>query len=130
MPKPRRRLIFTVTAGAGKAYRARRQLKRPPGRPRICSARGAGTIALGDESAQHDILKEREKVRGSGGLHVMETGARTRRIDNQLRGRPGRQATRRASWFHVLLEDPAPWRVFGDRSAVGDYEGPWKTIRP
>ena len=39
----------------------------------------------------------------------------SRRIDNQLRGRSGRQGDPGASKFHVSLEDFL-WRVFGDRS--------------
>ena len=75
---------------------------------------GAGTIALTQEP--HDIAREREEVRALGGLFILGTERHeSRRIDNQLRGRSGRQGDPGASRFHVSLEDYL-WRVFGDRS--------------
>ncbi len=51
---------------------------------------GAGTIALIDEP--HDIAREREEVRERGGIYILGTERHeARRIDNQLRGRSGRQ---------------------------------------
>jgi preprotein translocase subunit SecA len=84
---------------------------------------GAGTIALDDATQPHDILKEREEVRGFGGLYVLGTERHeSRRIDNQLRGRSGRQGDPGASRFHVSLEDYL-WRVFGDRSGWAIMKG-------
>ncbi|MES2459984.1 MAG: preprotein translocase subunit SecA, partial [Armatimonadota bacterium] len=78
---------------------------------------GAGTISLNEEAEQpHDIAKEREEVKALGGLYILGTERHeSRRIDNQLRGRAGRQGDPGASKFHVSLEDYL-WRVFGDRS--------------
>ena len=75
---------------------------------------GAGTIALGEEAP--DYAREREQVKSYGGLYILGTERHeSRRIDNQLRGRAGRQGDPGASKFHVSLEDYL-WRVFGDRS--------------
>jgi preprotein translocase subunit SecA len=56
---------------------------------------------------------EAQKVRDSGGLHVIGTERHeARRIDNQLRGRTGRQADPGSSQFFVSLEDDL-MRIFG-----------------
>lgn len=81
--------------------------------PEILGPAGAGTIAL-DE--QHDFTEERDYVKSVGGLYILGTERHeSRRIDNQLRGRAGRQGDPGASHFHVSLEDFL-WRVFGDRN--------------
>ncbi len=50
--------------------------------------------------------KEAEKVKGLGGLHVLCTERHeARRIDNQLRGRTGRQGDPGSSQFFLSLED-------------------------
>jgi len=57
--------------------------------------------------------EEREKVIQLGGLHVIGTERHeSRRIDNQLRGRSGRQGDPGASKFYVSLEDEL-MRLFG-----------------
>ena len=63
---------------------------------------GRGTdIKLGDQVAQ------------AGGLHILGTERHeSRRIDNQLRGRSGRQGDRGSSRFYLSLEDDL-LRVFG-----------------
>ena len=59
-----------------------------------------------------DIL-ESEKVKDSGGLHVIGTERHdARRIDNQLRGRTGRQGDLGSSQFFLSLEDDL-LRIFG-----------------
>jgi preprotein translocase subunit SecA len=57
-----------------------------------------------------------EKVVGAGGLHIIGTERHeSRRIDNQLRGRSGRQGDPGSSRFYLSLED-ALLRIFaGDR---------------
>ncbi|MDO8424479.1 MAG: preprotein translocase subunit SecA [bacterium] len=58
-------------------------------------------------------LEEAEKVRILGGLHVIGTERHeARRIDNQLRGRTGRQGDPGSSQFFVSLEDDL-MRIFG-----------------
>jgi len=57
-----------------------------------------------------------EEVRKTGGLYILGTERHeSRRIDNQLRGRAGRQGDPGASRFFVSLEDEL-WRLFGDRT--------------
>ncbi|MFA5078598.1 MAG: preprotein translocase subunit SecA [Dehalococcoidia bacterium] len=59
---------------------------------------------------------EHEKVLQLGGLHVIGTERHeARRIDNQLRGRAGRQGDPGASQFFVSLEDDIVKRFGGDR---------------
>jgi preprotein translocase SecA subunit len=57
--------------------------------------------------------EEREKVVGLGGLHIIGTERHeARRIDNQLRGRAGRQGDPGSSRFFLSLEDDL-LRIFG-----------------
>ncbi|MCK5320847.1 SEC-C domain-containing protein, partial [Candidatus Parcubacteria bacterium] len=57
--------------------------------------------------------KEHEKVIKAGGLHVIGTERHeSRRIDNQLRGRAGRQGDAGSSRFYVSMEDDL-MRIFG-----------------
>jgi len=60
--------------------------------------------------------KEGEEVREAGGLHILGTERHeSRRIDNQLRGRAGRQGDPGSSRFYLSLEDDL-MRIFaGDR---------------
>jgi preprotein translocase subunit SecA len=57
-----------------------------------------------------------DKVIGAGGLHIIGTERHeSRRVDNQLRGRSGRQGDPGSSRFFMALEDPL-LRIFaGDR---------------
>ena len=62
---------------------------------------------------------EHEKVVGLGGLHVIGTERHeARRIDNQLRGRSGRQGDPGSSRFYVSFEDDL-MRLFGSERMVG-----------
>jgi preprotein translocase subunit SecA len=59
------------------------------------------------------VQKEKEKVVQLGGLHVLGTERHeARRIDNQLRGRSGRQGDPGSSRFYLALEDDL-MRIFG-----------------
>jgi len=73
--------------------------------------------------------EEHEKVVALGGLHILGTERHeSRRIDNQLRGRAGRQGDPGSSRFYLSLEDDL-MRIFGsDRlsglmSRIGMSEG-------
>ncbi len=55
---------------------------------------------------QANTSREREEVLASGGLHIIGTERHeSRRVDNQLRGRAGRQGDPGASRFYLSLED-------------------------
>ncbi|MGH2452342.1 MAG: preprotein translocase subunit SecA [bacterium] len=82
---------------------------------------GAVTIATNMAGRGVDIIlggnppdaAEAEKVRALGGLHVIGTERHeARRIDNQLRGRSGRQGDPGSSRFYVGLDDEL-MRIFG-----------------
>ena len=60
-----------------------------------------------------EIAPEAERVRNAGGLFIIGTERHeSRRIDNQLRGRSGRQGDPGASRFYISLEDDL-MRLFG-----------------
>ena len=60
--------------------------------------------------------KEKKKVIEAGGLYIIGTERHeSRRIDNQLRGRAGRQGDPGSSLFFVSLEDDLAKRFGGDR---------------
>ncbi len=62
---------------------------------------------------------EHEKVVALGGLHIIGTERHeSRRIDNQLRGRAGRQGDPGSSRFYVSLEDDL-MRLFGSDNIMG-----------
>jgi len=65
------------------------------------------------QKALHIVQQEKEKVVQLGGLHVIGTERHeARRIDNQLRGRSGRQGDPGSSRFYLSLEDDL-MRIFG-----------------
>ena len=68
------------------------------------------------KEVEERCLAEREEVREVGGLHILGTERHeSRRIDNQLRGRAGRQGDPGSSRFYLSLEDDL-MRIFaGDK---------------
>ncbi len=69
-----------------------------------------------------DIAPEAEKVRQAGGLFILGTERHeSRRIDNQLRGRSGRQGDAGESRFYLSLEDDL-MRLFGSERIMGLVE--------
>ncbi len=65
------------------------------------------------------IAKEHEAVIALGGLHILGTERHeSRRIDNQLRGRAGRQGDPGSSRFYLSLEDDL-MRIFGSERISG-----------
>ncbi|MFT4570259.1 MAG: preprotein translocase subunit SecA [Hyphomicrobiaceae bacterium] len=65
---------------------------------------------------------EREEVLAAGGLHIIGTERHeSRRIDNQLRGRSGRQGDPGSSRFYLSLEDDL-LRIFGAERIQGLME--------
>ncbi len=75
------------------------------------------------ESKYKDEIKEEaEKVRAVGGLFILGTERHeSRRIDNQLRGRAGRQGDPGESKFFLSLEDDI-MRLFGSERVMGMME--------
>ncbi|MEI6690291.1 MAG: preprotein translocase subunit SecA [bacterium] len=84
------------------------------------AGRGVDIILGGTKEGREkkDWQKDHDKVIAAGGLHVIGSERHdSRRIDNQLRGRSGRQGDPGSSRFYVSLEDDL-MRIFGgDRIA-------------
>ena len=71
---------------------------------------------------KENIRAEAEKVREVGGLFILGTERHeSRRIDNQLRGRAGRQGDPGESRFYLSLEDDV-MRLFGSERVMGMME--------
>ena len=69
-----------------------------------------------------EIREEADKVRAVGGLFILGTERHeSRRIDNQLRGRAGRQGDPGESRFYLSLEDDI-MRLFGSERVMGMME--------
>jgi preprotein translocase subunit SecA len=81
------------------------------------------------EKVRPEIDREHEEVVSLGGLHIIGTERHeSRRIDNQLRGRSGRQGDPGSSRFYVSLEDDlmrifAADRISGIMQRLGMEEG-------
>jgi preprotein translocase subunit SecA len=74
------------------------------------------------EKYREETRLEREKVIAAGGLHILGTERHeSRRIDNQLRGRSGRQGDPGSSQFYISLEDDL-MRLFGGDNIFGIME--------
>ncbi|MDC3107626.1 preprotein translocase subunit SecA [Paracoccaceae bacterium] len=68
---------------------------------------------------ERQVLKDREKVVEAGGLYVLATERHeSRRIDNQLRGRSGRQGDPGKTTFFLSLDDDL-LRIFGSDKLDG-----------
>ena len=68
--------------------------------------------------AKAEVQVEHDKVVEAGGLHIIGTERHeARRIDNQLRGRAGRQGDPGSSRFYLSLEDSLMKRFASDRVA-------------
>ena len=69
-----------------------------------------------DNDKNNEVLSEKNKVKSLGGLFVIGTERmESRRVDNQARGRSGRQGDEGNSIFFVSLEDDL-MRIFGSES--------------
>ncbi len=86
------------------------------------AGRGVDIVLGGKEPPKEDKRvwdeweKQHHRVIEAGGLHVLGTERHeARRIDNQLRGRSGRQGDPGSSSFYVSLEDDIVKRFGGDR---------------
>ena len=85
--------------------------------PDILNARK--TFAELNDKYKASIQKEADEVRAAGGLYIIGTERHeSRRIDNQLRGRSGRQGDPGMSRFYISLEDDL-MRLFGGDRITG-----------
>ncbi len=68
------------------------------------------------EQSKNDLADEQQRVRDAGGLHIIGTERHeSRRIDNQLRGRSGRQGDPGSTRFYISLEDDLMRLFAGDK---------------
>ena len=80
------------------------------------AGRGTDIVLGGADTDRDDWRQEHDRVISLGGLHVIGTEHHeARRVDNQLRGRAGRQGDPGSSQFFVALEDELMQRFGGDR---------------
>ena len=87
----------------------------------MAGQKGAVTISTNMAGRGTDIVLG-DGVTESGGLHILGTERHeSRRIDNQLRGRSGRQGDPGSSRFYLALEDDL-LRIFGGERITGIME--------
>jgi preprotein translocase subunit SecA len=83
----------------------------------VLAARNHYQVLLKEIS--ESTAREHEQVVSLGGLHIIGTERHeSRRIDNQLRGRAGRQGDPGSSQFYISLEDDL-MRLFGSENFMG-----------
>ncbi len=71
------------------------------------------------QEAKDELKDEQDRVKSAGGLYIIGTERHeSRRIDNQLRGRSGRQGDAGASRFYISLEDDLMRLFAGDKIKV------------
>ena len=76
-------------------------------------------IKDGKKENKEEIIKNENKVKNLGGLFIIGTERHeSRRIDNQLRGRAGRQGDPGSTIFYISLQDEL-MRIFGGDSIDG-----------
>ena len=97
--------------------RNRHQTRRQQRSRARAAAAAAGEAGLDEVTAARiraDWQARHDKVLAAGGLHIIGTERHeSRRIDNQLRGRSGRQGDPGSSRFYLSMEDNL-MRIFGD----------------
>ena len=118
-----------ILLGGNPEYMAREEMLKEGYSPELISTADAfNTLTDKDEIAAREHFnqlvakfkieteKEKEEVKKLGGLKVIGTERHeSRRIDNQLRGRSGRQGDEGRSVFYVSFEDDLMKRFSGDR---------------
>ena len=89
------------------------------------AGRGTDIVLGGSTDKSDDWAKDNQLVVNSGGLYVIGTERHeSRRIDNQLRGRSGRQGDPGYTQFLISLEDDLMKRFGGERiKSMMDYVG-------
>jgi preprotein translocase subunit SecA len=105
-----------ILLGGNAEYMAREALKKAGVDPLTAPA---DKMDKALEEARAITREEHEKVVALGGLHIVGTERHeARRIDNQLRGRAGRQGDPGSSRFFLSLEDDL-MRIFGSERISG-----------
>ena len=121
-----------IILGGNPDFEARREMKRRGHDENVISY-AASFVPLEDSdliaarNEYHELLErfkseradEQQKVKDLGGLHIIGTERHeSRRIDNQLRGRAGRQGDPGSTQFFISLEDEL-MRLFGGEKIQG-----------
>ena len=121
-----------IMLGGNPEFMAKREMRRMEISEELI-AMATGTAEIDDEEVNNareiyrglyekfkaEIAPEAEKVREAGGLYILGTERHeSRRIDNQLRGRSGRQGDPGESRFFISLEDDL-MRLFGSERILG-----------
>ena len=121
-----------IMLGGNPEYMAKREMRKMEIDEELI-AMATGTATIDDEEVikareiyrglyekfKEEIAPEAEKVREAGGLYILGTERHeSRRIDNQLRGRSGRQGDPGESRFFIALEDDL-MRLFGSDRMLG-----------
>jgi preprotein translocase subunit SecA len=108
----------------GSFVAAERAQGREPGPSDVAARRAIivetfGTFRCKAAEIQADVAEKKKKAIEAGGLYVLGTERHeSRRIDNQLRGRSGRQGDPGRSKFYLSLEDDL-MRIFGSERMDG-----------
>ncbi len=121
-----------IMLGGNPEYMAKKEMRKLE-MPEELIAMATGTAEIDDEAVKEarriykelyekykaEIAPEADKVREAGGLFILGTERHeSRRIDNQLRGRSGRQGDPGESKFYISLEDDL-MRLFGSERLIG-----------
>ncbi len=102
-----------ILLGGNPEFLARAEVGEPPPPDAENASDWGRTYAVALEKYKAQCAKEKEEVLAAGGLHILGTERHeSRRIDNQLRGRAGRQGDPGSSRFYLSLEDDL-MRIFG-----------------
>jgi preprotein translocase subunit SecA len=109
-----------ILLGGNPEYLAREQVKKTGADPaKVAPEQYQALIEKTAGEVAAVTQKEHEDVVALGGLHVLGTERHeARRIDNQLRGRAGRQGDPGSSRFYLSLEDDL-MRIFGSERISG-----------
>ena len=121
-----------IMLGGNAEYLAKKELKKQGYEDEIIALATGSSQSVGEEALQaralfkeyyekfkEEIAPEVEKVREAGGLFIIGTERHeSRRIDNQLRGRSGRQGDPGESRFYLSFEDDL-MRLFGSERIIG-----------
>ncbi len=103
-----------IVLGGNAEFLARAELRRASGGKEVDSNRNEFKQVL--EKYKVQCAAEKEEVVAAGGLYIIGTERHeARRIDNQLRGRSGRQGDPGESRFYLSLEDDLMRKFNGER---------------